>query len=79
MFIRAGHRGALDAALAAGFPCGGWCPEGRKAEDGPIPDRYPLRELPGAGYRDRTIRNVRDSDATVILSLIHISEPTRPY
>ncbi|MCG6885904.1 MAG: putative molybdenum carrier protein, partial [Proteobacteria bacterium] len=27
-------RGALDAALAAGIPCGGWCPDGRKAEDG---------------------------------------------
>ena len=30
-------RGALDAALAASFPCGGWCPLGRKAEDGVIP------------------------------------------
>jgi Circularly permutated YpsA SLOG family len=30
-------RGALDAALAAGFPCGGWCPADRRAEDGPIP------------------------------------------
>jgi hypothetical protein len=37
-------RAALDAALAAGFPCGGWCPRGRRAEDGPIPDRYPLQE-----------------------------------
>ena len=59
-------RGALDAALEAGFSCGGWCPEGRKAEDGPIDARYPLQELPGAGYRQRTIRNIRDSDGTVI-------------
>jgi len=29
-------RGALDAALAAGFSCGGWCPADRRAEDGPI-------------------------------------------
>ena len=29
-------RGALDAALAAGFPCGGWCPADRRAEDGSI-------------------------------------------
>ncbi len=35
-------RGALDAALAAGFPCGGWCPEGRLAEDGVIADCYPI-------------------------------------
>src|SRR6476469_5517899 len=27
-------RGALDAALALQVECGGWCPEGRLAEDG---------------------------------------------
>ena len=60
-------RGALDAALAAGFPCGGWCPAGRAAEDGAIDARYPLVELANARYRERTIRNVADSDATLIL------------
>ena len=60
-------RGALDAALAAGVPCGGWCPRGRRAEDGAIPDRYPLRETPTAEYPQRTAWNVRDSDGTVIL------------
>jgi hypothetical protein len=60
-------RGALDAALAAGFPCGGWCPAGRKAEDGVIPDSYPLVVLPGAGYRQRTLKNGQDSDGTLIL------------
>jgi hypothetical protein len=60
-------RGALDAALAAGFPCGGWCPRGRAAEDGPLPLAYPLVELPGAGYRRRTTRNVTDSDGTAIV------------
>jgi hypothetical protein len=60
-------RGALDAALEAGFPCGGWCPAGRTAEDGPIPQRYPLVEVPGGGYRERTIRNVRDSDGTLVI------------
>lgn len=59
-------RGALDAALAATFPCGGWCPAGRKAEDGTIPQRYPVVELADAGYRERTIQNVVDSDATLI-------------
>ena len=29
-------RAALDVALELGIPCGGWCPRGRKAEDGPI-------------------------------------------
>jgi hypothetical protein len=30
-------RAALDVALELGLPCGGWCPRGRKAEDGNIP------------------------------------------
>jgi hypothetical protein len=42
-------RGALDAALSANFPCGGWCPEGRNAEYGTILERYPLVVLRGAG------------------------------
>jgi Circularly permutated YpsA SLOG family len=61
-------RGALDAALAAHAPCGGWCPERRRAEDGSIPPRYPLRELPGGGYPERTLANVRDSDATLVIT-----------
>lgn len=50
-----------------GVPCGGWCPEGRRAEDGEIPARYPLTILPGGGYRERTRQNVLDSDATIII------------
>ena len=60
-------RGALDAALAWGFPCGGWCPLGRLAEDGRIPERYPLIELKEGGYSQRTLRNVLESDGTAIL------------
>lgn len=60
-------RAALDVALESGIEAGGWCPEGRPAEDGVIPDRYPVKELPGAGYRQRTKRNVIDSDGTVII------------
>ncbi len=60
-------RGALDAALAVAFPCGGWCPKDRDAEDGPIPDRYPMTLLVGGGYRQRTVKNVLDSDGTAIL------------
>jgi hypothetical protein len=61
-------RGALDAALAAGFACGGSCPADRAAEDGTIPLSYPLTPLPGAGYRERTLRNVLDSDGSVIFA-----------
>ena len=60
-------RGALDAALSVDFPVGGWCPQHRKAEDGVIPARYPLLELDGAGYPERTRKNVIDSDGTLIL------------
>ena len=61
-------RAALDAAQALGVPCGGWCPRGRLAEDGPISSRYPLRETPTAAYAQRTRWNVRDSDGTLILN-----------
>jgi Circularly permutated YpsA SLOG family len=61
-------RAALDAALAARFEAGGWCPRGRRAEDGPIPRIYPLDETPGERYRQRTELNVRDSDGTLVLS-----------
>lgn len=61
-------RGALDAAMLARFPAGGWCPNGRRAEDGRIADRYPLCETAGGTYGLRTLRNVLDSDGTVILN-----------
>jgi hypothetical protein len=61
-------RAALDFALDRGLPHGGWCPRGRRAEDGVIPARYRLRETASAAYEERTRRNVRDSDATVIFS-----------
>ena len=70
-------RGALDAALRRGFPCGGSCPRGRRAEDGPIPVRYPLKELASANYLARTRRNVADSDATLILAPGALSGGTR--
>ncbi len=63
-------RAALDAALAGGFPHGGWCPRGRLAEDGPIDGRYQLSETEDASYPVRTECNVRDSDGTVILTLV---------
>ena len=65
-------RTALDWALAHAVECGGWCPKGRKAEDGRIDPKCPLRETPSAAYIQRTEWNVRDSDATVLFSI----EPT---
>jgi Circularly permutated YpsA SLOG family len=60
-------RAALDAALAAKLACGGWVTADRMAEDGVIPERYPMMPLPNGGYRQRTRLNVSDSDGTAIL------------
>ena len=69
-------RGAHDAALGLGVPCGGWCPAGRLAEDGVIPARYPVSELRGAGYDERTRKNVENSDGTLIITFGHASGGT---
>lgn len=61
-------RAALDAALRSGFRCGGWCPVGRRAEDGPIDARYPLKELASWRYEVRTKQNVADADGTLIIA-----------
>ena len=70
-------RGMLDACLDLDFPCGGWCPEGRLAEDGPIDSKYPLEVLAGAGYPERTRENVIDSDGTLILYRTELTGGTR--
>ena len=61
-------RAALDVALTLGLPCGGWCPKGRKAEDGALAPRYPLHETPSEHYAQRTEWNVRDSNGTLVLT-----------
>ena len=61
-------RAALDVALEMGLTCGGWCPKGRRAEDGSIPAKYPLRESPTTNYAERTALNVKDSQGTLILT-----------
>lgn len=60
-------RGALDAAIALGLHHGGWCPKGRRAEDGRIPDRYQLQETASADYTVRTHLNVHDAAGTLIV------------
>jgi hypothetical protein len=60
-------RAALDVALERGIACGGWCPAGRHADDGVIPERYPLQETVEMDHTIRTEHNVRDSDGTLML------------
>ena len=69
-------RAALDVALALGIPCGGWCPKGRRAEDGAIDTRYPLKETESAHYRERTTHNVDSADGTLILARGTLSSGT---
>jgi hypothetical protein len=61
-------RAALDVASEVGMGRSGWCPRGRRAEDGVIPVAYPLRETPSAAYPERTAWNVRDSDGTLVIT-----------
>ena len=61
-------RAALDVALELGIPCGGRCPKGRKAEDGPIDPKYPLKETSSPNYALRTEKNIREADGTLILT-----------
>lgn len=63
-------RGGLDAALSHGLEIGGWAPQGYKAEDGVIPERYRvhMRESVSPNYGLRTRLNAQDSDGTLLLS-----------
>ena len=61
-------RAALDVALEHGLARGGWCPKGRRAEDGNICSRYPVTETPSVEYAQRTEWNVRDADGTLIVT-----------
>ena len=62
-------RGGLDAAIDLGIPHGGWCPKGRRAEDGAIPRKYELQETESAEYPPRTEQNVVASHGTVVFTL----------
>jgi hypothetical protein len=61
-------RAALDAAMRWKIPHGGWIPKGRKTEDGGLPNKYQLEEMPTDSYSERTEKNVLDSDGTLIIS-----------
>ncbi len=70
-------RAGLDASMQAGIPIGGYCPKGRGAEDGIIPEIYPLVELESTETFYRTEKNVIDSDGTLILNKGELSQGTK--
>ena len=69
-------RAALDIAIEFGLGHGGWCPKGRIAEDGIIPEQYELKETPLTSVEQRTEWNVRDSDGTLIVAFGDLKEGT---
>ena len=76
-------RAALDVARAANIPYGGWCPKGGWAEDYRSPPGvradYPgLDETPSAHIEQRTLWNVRDSDATLIVTAARAARRPSP-
>src|SRR5262245_22712448 len=70
-------RAALDTALLFGVEVGGWAPAAMWAEDGRVPSFYPLLPVPEsdreASLEARTIGNVRDAHATLV---IHTGAPS---
>jgi hypothetical protein len=70
-------RAALDFALKHRISCGGWCPLGRMAEDGKIPDRYPLKETESKDPSFRTRKNIEDSDGCLIIYSHEMDEGSR--
>ena len=69
-------RAALDAAISLGLKHGGFCPQGRKAEDGIIPVEYKMDEMNTEEYSARTMKNVQCSDGTLILHQGEITDGT---
>ena len=70
-------RAALEAALELGLEHGGFCPSLRRAEDGPIPEKFQLVELSSTSYAVRTRSNVLEGDGTLILTPPQIGPGTR--
>lgn len=70
-------RAALDAAVECRLPIAGWCPKGRRSEQGPIPPQYDLKETAARSYSVRTEWNVRDSDGTLVIVMDKVTSGTK--
>ena len=72
MIISGGQTGAdqaaLDVAIRFGIPHGGWIAKGRKNENGRLPDKYQLKEMPADSRASYAEQNLLDSDGTLIIS-----------
>ena len=62
-------RAGLDVGIQIGLPVGGYVSKGRLAEDGQVPDKYPMMETGSKDYKSRTKRNVLESDGTLTINI----------
>lgn len=72
--------GGLVGAKRAGIKTGGTAPRGFKTEKGPQPEAlaaFGLVSHPSPNYRDRTLQNVADSNATLIFATDSASDGTK--
>jgi len=60
--------GIQYTGMELGIEHGGWIPKGRKTENGILPAKYKLQEMPTTSYPKRTEQNILDSDGTLIIS-----------
>lgn len=63
--------GGLVGACRCGIETGGICPRAYKTEVGEKPEelkKYGLIPHPSPNYKDRTLANIQNSDATIIFS-----------
>jgi hypothetical protein len=70
--ISGGQTGAdqasLDVAIKLNIPHGGWIPKGRLTENGPLPEKYQMQEMPSDSYQKPTEQNVIDSDGFLMVN-----------
>jgi len=62
-------RAALDFAIKNQIPHGGWCPKGQLTVDGTPDAQYLLKETPTESYLESLEWNIRDTDASIVLTL----------
>jgi len=61
-------RAGLDFAIENRVPHSGYCPKGRISEDGKISGSYNLIETATSNYKERTEKNLIESDGTLIIN-----------
>jgi hypothetical protein len=58
----------LDMAVKLGIAHGGWTSRGMRNDNGPVPERYGLQEVPALGFEHAMEQNVVNSDGTLLVT-----------